>query len=53
MMTMHANCIKGNTRKVELMKQYGFWLLDDTNDRKKSSHPYSCIPFAHKNHSIA
>lgn len=46
MVTLHANYIKGNTKKAQLMNSSGFWLSDDS-ERFRNIEGFSnaCKPY--------
>lgn len=41
MVTLHANYISGNKKKMSRMKEHGFWLADIQED----GHTYTCQPY--------
>lgn len=53
MVTMHANYIKGNTKKAQLMDSAGFWLPDDSEKFRNiegfssACKPYVPAPYEH------
>lgn len=51
--TLHANYIKGNTRKAQLMNDSGFWLTDDS-ERFRNIEGFSnaCKPYVPAPYSI-
>jgi hypothetical protein len=42
--TLHANYISGNKKKMNKMKEHGFWLADISAD----GNSYTCQPFVQR-----
>jgi hypothetical protein len=45
--TVHANYISGNKKKMQRMKEYGFWLATNTVSADGLSHHFTekCMPY--------